>query len=338
MKQRLAITFVIITALGIGFFFGKSMNHQNSDVKGNKLVIKYDDTLKPSWNVAFKEVLIKSSMDTAMQKAYFYPTTESIPQPLIVSLHTWSGNYTQIDTISILSKNKNWNYIHPDFRGNNVRKEACCSEYVISDIDDAIDFAIKNSNVDPGKIYVLGASGGGMATLFTFMKSKHKIRKFSAWVPVTDVEAFYKQGLIRHNKYPTEALSCAGSENNSINTAEAEKRSPLFCKTPVEKLNYSSLEIYSGIYDGIQGSVPVSHAVNMYNKILKDMNVKDPHSYVNDYEKSMLYNQLKPGEDTGSIGNRSVFLRKKYKNVQLIIFEGNHEMLPAYAFEHLGIN
>ena len=63
--------------------------------------------------------------------------------------------------------------------------------------------------------------------------------------------------------------------------------------------------------------------------------MKEQDLFVNDHEKSLLYNQLKPGDDTGSIGNRSIFLKKKYKNVQLIIFEGNHEMLPAYAFENL---
>jgi len=335
MKKNIITAVIAFIAMGAGFLAGKSTNSANTSASGVKPLIKYDDTLKPTWDNAFKEVLIRSTSDTTMQKAYFYSTSLPGPQPLVVSLHTWSGNYTQIDTISIMSKNKDWNYIHPDFRGNNVRPEACCSDLVISDIDDAIDYAIKNANVDKNRMYVLGASGGGMATLFTFMRSKHKIRKFSAWVPVTDVAAFYHQGLIRHNKYPAEAILCVGSVNNSINTAEADKRSPLYCVTPVEKLNYSVLEIYSGIYDGIQGSVPVSHAVNMYNKILHDLNVKEQDLFVNDHEKSLLYNQLKPGDDTGSIGNRSIFLKKKYKNVQLIIFEGNHEMLPAYAFENL---
>jgi len=335
MKQKTAISLIIIFAFGIGILIGTSINSHHPIKSGNIPFVKFDDTLNHLWDTSFKDVLIKSSIDSSTQKAYFFPTTATYPQPLIVSLHSWSGNYTQFDTISILSKNKNWNYIHPDFRGNNVRKEACCSDFVSSDIDDAITYAIRNSNVDTNRIYVMGYSGGGMATLFTFMKSKHKIRKFSAWVPVTDLTAFYHQGLIRHNKYPAEAISCAGSENNSINYIEAEKRSPLYLKTPIEKLNYSKLDIYTGIYDGIQGSVPISHAVDFYNKIIKDLKVTDQQFYVSDYEKSMLYNQLKPGNDKGLIGNRLIFLKKKYKNVQLVIFEGNHEMLPVYAIENM---
>ncbi len=336
MKQKAIIGLIGLLFLGTELLIGRTMDHQDSIKRANTAVIRYDDTSKLVWNNAFAEILISSTKDTAVQKAYFYRTTESTAQPLVVSLHTWSGDYTQKDTLSLLSKGKNWNYIHPDFRGKNIRKEACCSEYVIGDIDDAIDYAIQHANVDTTRIFVIGASGGGMATLFTFMKSRHKVKKFSAWVPVTDVAAFYHNGLIRHNKYPAEALACVGSVNNSIDTLEAAKRSPLYCRTPVKKLDFASVEIYTGIYDGIQGSVPVSHAVNMYNKIVKDLNDKNSRDYVSDYEKSMIYNQLKPsGVVNDSIGHRAVFLKKKYKNVQLIIFEGNHEMLPVYAFEHL---
>ena len=95
------------------------------------------------WGDSFKIVEIKSPLDGAIQKAYFYPTTKKDPQPLIVNLHTWSNDYTQYDTLSDLSKAKDYNYIHPDFRGANRTKDACCSELVISDIDAAIDFAIK---------------------------------------------------------------------------------------------------------------------------------------------------------------------------------------------------
>ena len=49
----------------------------------------------------------------------------------------------------MLSLEKDYNYIHPNFRGINNTKDACCSELVISDIDASIDFALENANVDP---------------------------------------------------------------------------------------------------------------------------------------------------------------------------------------------
>ena len=94
------------------------------------------------WSDEFEVVEIKSPIDGETQKAYFYKTTSSEPQPLIVSLHTWSFDYTQYDSINIQSVEKDLNYIHPDFRGPNKSKDACCSDLVISDIDAAIDFAI----------------------------------------------------------------------------------------------------------------------------------------------------------------------------------------------------
>ena len=153
------------------------------------------------WSDEFEVVEIKSPIDGETQKAYFYKTTSSEPQPLIVSLHTWSFDYTQYDSINIQSIEKDLNYIHPDFRGPNKSKDACCSDLVISDIDAAIDFAIKNANVDTSRIYVIGNSGGGYATIAMFMKSKHRIKKFSSWVPLVDLLRWYDETKIRKLEY-----------------------------------------------------------------------------------------------------------------------------------------
>ena len=67
---------------------------------------------------------------------------------------------------------------------------------VISDIDAAIDFALENANVDTSRIYVIGMSGGGYATLAIFMKSKHRIKKFSSWVPLVDLIQWYDETKI----------------------------------------------------------------------------------------------------------------------------------------------
>ena len=329
MMKKIVTAIAILATLAAGYLAGISRSEQST--LGSKPAIKYDDTVKLSWDQAFREVQIPSSIDSEKQKAYFYATTASTPMPLVVSLHTWSSDYTQKDTISVLAKNKNWNYIHPDFRGRNVRPEACCSKYVTSDIDDAISYAIRNAHVDTNAIYVMGASGGGMATLNTFMKSKHRIKKFSAWVPVTDLKKFYDHGIIMKNKYPKEVIACT----DSLNEQELKSRSPLYQITPVEKLSSSKILICAGVYDGLQGSVPISSTINFYNKILKDLKVTDQKYYVSDLEKAMLYNQSKPEGDFGSVGGREVFLRKEYKNITLIIFKGNHEMLPEFAFENL---
>ncbi len=291
--------------------------------------------LEGSWSNDFKVVEIESALDHHVQKAYFYSSTAADPAPLIVSLHTWSGDYTQEDTLSWLCMAKGLNYIHPDFRGINNTKNACCSELAINDIDESITYAIENANVDTSRIYVIGASGGGYATLSTFMKSKQRIRKFSAWVPISDLIAWYHESSIRQNKYAGDILGCTESKESTLNINIAQQKSPIYWDTPVSKLNATELYIYTGIYDGIQGSVPITQSINFYNKLLSDLAVSDSSKYVSASEKLQLLEFRKPLGDYGKIADRKIFLEKEVHHIKLVIFEGNHEMLPEYALTEL---
>ncbi|MFA5326348.1 MAG: hypothetical protein WC384_01025 [Prolixibacteraceae bacterium] len=58
-----------------------------------------------------------------MLNAVFYKTSQTAPQPLVVSLHTWSGDYTQEDPLAKEILLRDWNYIHPDFRGVNNKQQ-----------------------------------------------------------------------------------------------------------------------------------------------------------------------------------------------------------------------
>ena len=78
-------------------------------------------TNKSPWPSQIQEVEIPSSEDATSQKAYFYRTHQAVPQPLLVSLHSWSSDYRQKDPLIWQLLPKDWNYIHPDFRGPNVR-------------------------------------------------------------------------------------------------------------------------------------------------------------------------------------------------------------------------
>lgn len=149
---------------------------------------KWDDTANKDWPAECSTIEIPSTMDGNMQPAYFYAVKGEEKRPLIVSLHTWSGGYKQKDTLSWVSIDRNYNYIHPHFRGPNRQPEACGSELAIQDIEDAIAYAIKYAPVDTNEIHVIGTSGGGYATLFTYMRTKHPVKTFSAWVPISDIE------------------------------------------------------------------------------------------------------------------------------------------------------
>ena len=293
----------------------------------------FDDISDHNWPDIFTLVTIPSKKDGNLQKAYFYASDSSSPQPLIISLHTWSGDYTQEDPLAKLCVEKNLNYIHPDFRGANNHTEACCSELAISDIDESISYAIENAKTKPSAIYLTGTSGGGYASICLLLKTKHKIDKFSAWVPVSDLEAWYEESKIRKNKYANDILQCSCSEGVP-NSRELRERSPLYWKASPRKLKKTEVMIHTGIYDGIQGSVPITHSINFYNKLLTDLKAEEVF-FVSDKEKLFLLEHRMPLGDFGSIGDRKLYLKKKYKNVELMIFEGNHELLPEYALSEL---
>ncbi|VAW22551.1 G-D-S-L family lipolytic protein [hydrothermal vent metagenome] len=297
--------------------------------------IKFDDTRKVEWSSDFEVVEIKSRPDNNIQKAYFYKSKSNKPRPLIVSLHTWSGNYNQNDKLAELCKSKGLNYIHPDFRGANFTENACCSGLALNDIDESITYAIGNANVDTSKIFVIGVSGGGYATLSTFMKSKHNIKKFSAWASISDLIAWYNESRIRKSHYAENILKCTKSENGVLNKEVAKQKSPIYWATPLNKLSGSEISIYAGIYDGIQGSVPITHSINFYNKLISDLSVTDSSKYVSDKEKLELLEYRRPLGDFGKISGRDICLIKEFKNIKLVIFEGNHEMLTEFALNEL---
>lgn len=329
--------FTLILVFGVGIGRIKGQNKTSGTLINKQSIethVKYDDTRKTDWDNEFNVVEIKSKLDDNIQKAYFYKSKSNKPVPLIVSLHTWSGYYSQNDELAKTCKQKDLNYIHPDFRGANWTKNACCSKFALSDIDDAITFAIENSNVDTSKIFVIGASGGGYATLSTFMKSKHNISKFSAWASISDLIAWHNESKIRNSNYADNILKCTASENG-LNIVNAKQKSPIYWNTPTEKLKNTELYIYAGIYDGIQGSVPITHSINFYNKLLTDLSVSDTLKYVSDIEKLKLLEFRKPLGDYGSIDDRKIYLKRKYENLSLIIFEGNHEMLTEFALDEL---
>lgn len=294
--------------------------------------------VKSSWPKEFTVEKIPSVTDANIQEAYLYKTTAVSPQPLIVSLHSWSWSYYTEDSLAQLAKSKNINYIRPDFRGPYLSVESCCSELVISDIDNAIAYAIKNANVDTTNIFVIGISGGGYTALCTFMKSKHAIKKFSVWIPVTDLLAFYQYNKNRKGRYENTILNCTDSSTNQLNVEEAKERSPIYMKTPVDKLTNSNLTIYAGSYDGIEiksEQAPLTQSIDFYNKLLKDRQVADSSVYVSDKEKlSLLVERRKLG-NYGQIEDREIFLIKNHLNTKLVIFEGGHEVFTKYAFETL---
>ena len=282
---------------------------------------------------------IKSRLDGNIQQIYYFRSSEKNPQPLVVQLHSWSYPADSLKTalLDLEATSKNFNYIFPNFRGANNHIKACCSDYVISDIDEAIDWAVKNMKVDKAKIYIVGVSGGGYATLAMYMKSRHNIKAFSAWVPVSDLEKWYIESTERKNKYASEIIKCT-NETESFDIKKARERSPIYWTTPINKRKNSILQIFAGIHDGHEEywPIPISHSINFYNKLLRDNGITDSSTYVPKKDLlQMLDYQTFATTTHMTIGDRPILYQKKTKLVMLTIFEGGHEMLSKEVLGYI---
>ncbi len=304
---------------------------------------EWDSTEKVEWSESFRTVDIPSTKDGSVQPAYFRKTTQSKPQPLIVSLHTWSGGYSQKDPMTVDVEARDWNYIHPHFRGFNNKPEAIVSEFVLADINDAIDYAIENGNVDPAEIHIVGVSGGGLATLAAYMELQRDIKSFNAWVPISDLNAWYWESRGRRFNYADHIMAAIGRDGK-IDTEEGRRRSPLFKALPAQARKNSILRIYAGIHDGHLGCVPISHSINFYNRVAGEFkygtdnlneiyrHAETDSSLVSKNELlSLLEKRINPDYiDSGlELLGRAVHLTKKSGNITLTIFEGEHEQLPG---------
>jgi pimeloyl-ACP methyl ester carboxylesterase len=284
-----------------------------------------------AWPDAFQVIEIRSSVDGKIQKAYYYRTSSLAARPLVVSLHGWSSGFSKGDSLAALAREHDWNYIHPDFRGPGRTPDACLSEKVISDIDDAVANAIARGGVDTNNVFVAGASGGGYAAAGMYLRSRHAVRAFLAWVPVTDLRAWYRESLSRGNGYAGDILKCTSS-GEKLDEEEAVRRSPLYWDLPASPRGI--MELYAGIDDGHSGPVPISHSILFYNRIVERYG--DTQEAVTPDETTALLNRVAPrAADPETISGRRVILRRGTGYASITIFEGGHEMLAAYCFERM---
>ncbi len=287
--------------------------------------------------VEFRKDSVKSTLDNATQYFFYFKSTQE-RQPLIVSLHQWGADYMEYNnSLAIQTKSKNWNFIHPDFRGANKHIKACGSEYVINDIDEAIDWAIKNMNVDINRIYIVGASGGGYAALCNYMKSRYKIKEYSVWVPIVDLGKWYFESKSRKSHYAKNIISCTCENSDTLNMEKARERSPLYWKTPLSKSKDTKINIYAGVNDGYVGAVPITHSINFYNKIITDWGGKESDKISKDEIIWLITARTSPPGFimNKKIEDRKIIYYKTYKNISITIFDGGHEILIDNILDNL---
>jgi pimeloyl-ACP methyl ester carboxylesterase len=274
-----------------------------------------------------KEITYVSSADNSEQPAMFYAPPSKDPVPLIVALHTWSGNYKQKHHKSIEQwcvKN-GWAYIHPDFRGPNKRPEATGSKLVVADIVSAVEYAKKTTNIDNSAIYLVGTSGGGYTALVMAGHHPEIWAGVSAWVPISDLTAWHAQG-----KYVGDLVkSCGGAPGDSAKVdKEYTDRSPI---TYLKKAKGLTLHINAGIYDGHKGSVPISHSLLAFNEVAAtedQISEEDIRFFV---KEAKVPPKLKTDISDPTYGEKRPLFRRESGNATVTIFDGRHELVAPAA-------
>ena len=273
------------------------------------------------------EIKYVSSADNTEQPAMFYNPKAKDAVPLVVTLHTWSGNYKQNfhKAIEQWCITNGWAYIHPDFRGPNKRPEATGSELVVKDIVSAVKYAEKTANIDKSSIYLVGTSGGGYTALLMAGHHPEIWAGVSAWVPISDLNAWHAQG-----HYVADMVkSCGGAPGDSVAIYnEYTKRSPL---TYMANAKGVVLHINAGIIDGHKGSVPISHSLLAFNKVVATEDKLSKEEITFFVEKASVPKHLQKPIIDLSYGTKKPLFRRSSGNATITIFDGGHELVATAA-------
>jgi len=284
--------------------------------------------------VAQYTVTITSSKDGTPQKAIFYcpPEAKSAPVPLLVALHSWSGDYKQGVEHMKHGQQRKWIVIAPDFRGPNNRPEACASDLAVQDVLDAVEYARHHACVDDERIYVVGGSGGGHMSLMMAARAPQLWAAVSAWCPITDLAAWHAESVTRKQRYAEMLEKCCGGPPGPLTEAEYRKRSPLFHLAAAKGL---PLDINTGIYDGHTGSVPISHSLRAFNVLAgKDRQVSDDEIAFMVREHKVPPALAAEREDDPE-RQKPVLFRRVAGAARLTVFDGGHEIELSAALDWL---
>lgn len=283
------------------------------------------------------EVHIESTIDQTPQPSLYWAPerarTESTP--LLVFLHSWSGDYTQ-DRSPWLQEgvDREWLFIQPNFRGRNDHPEACGSDLARQDILDAVDWMSAQFLVDASRIYLAGASGGGHMSLLMAGRHPERFSAVSAWVGITDLADWYrfhtKDG--EPQNYARMIAACCGGAPGDSEEVDREyrERSPIHW---LENVGDLRLDINAGVTDGKTGSVPIHHSLRAFNVIAE----AGGHPVIGEAEMEELWRDERLASPRESdvaedlTYGREIRLRRSAGATRVTLFDGGHEGLPRAA-------
>ncbi len=285
-----------------------------------------------------RDIQYQSAADGSRQPAMFYAPAQPEAVPLLVILHTWSGDYKEHDQAPCAAwcVAHHWAYIHPNFRGPNKRPEATGSKLVIDDIVSAVEYAKRSAHIDPSRIYLVGVSGGGYTALLMAGRRPEIWAGVSAWASISDLKAWYhetKRAGGNKHYYDDIANSCGGPPGTSQTVDQQYlDRSPL---THLAGARGLPLDINAGIRDGHEGSVPVSHSLRAFNAVAASKDEFGEREITYFVKQAAVPPQLRQSVSDPTYGKKPPLFRRTSGRARITIFDGGHEIIPTAALEWL---
>lgn len=292
------------------------------------------------WPQGVEEIEYTSSIDDSKQPSLIYKAKSKEKRPLLVGLHSWSTNYLSGKgdlQYAHWAIEQDWHFVHPQFRGENWTPKAMGSDYVVADVVSIVEYMKKNYNVDESRIYLIGCSGGGYASLLMAGRKPEIWAGVSAWVPISDIYAWWKQrdeGSKSNSRYARNIETVIGGRPDKSDALKEAcmKRSAL---TYLENAKGINIDINHGVNDGRAGSVPFIHSLYAFNKLA---NAPDAltNSEIDEYYKTRkLPATMKAASADPLFGDKTTLFRRTSGNARVTIFEGGHEIVHKPALNWL---
>lgn len=284
------------------------------------------------WPAEIQDIKYLSKADNTLQPMYFYSPQACGAVPLMVYLHPWSADYRRNDG-SVYARwcvENNWAIIIPDFRGPNIRPEACASELVVADINSALDYALANAAIDQRRIYLGGVSGGGHATLVMAGRNQERWAGASAWVPVFNLKHWHEYCSQRPTGYTAQMETVCGGKPGDSPEVDHEYQ----VRSASHWLNNSieiPIELVSGMRDEV---IPPSHTLEAFNALVapEDRFSRDEIDFI--VENRQIPAHLKSAVKQRAVfGDSKILYERKAANVKLLIVDCEHEILSEVMLD-----
>ena len=297
------------------------------------------DSAPKGYPEGVSEIRYRSNGDDSEQAALFWQPEANEKRPLLVALHTWSSDYKQAGGEAKYAEwcqKAGWVFIHPNFRGPNRSPQAMGSYLAVADILSAVEYAREQADIDDRRIYCIGVSGGGHASLLMAGRAPDLWAGVSAWCGISDIATWHEQCTdTKFSKYAGDIeKSLGGTPDNDKRRIAAIHRSPVNWLPRAAKVN---LDINHGIHDGRTGSVPFTHSLHAFNAVVTK--ARPPAAINADAIEAFYQSQKSPDSNAAKDalypdGQQPAF-RRNAGNTRVTIFEGGHEILHDAALNWL---